>query len=64
MLRTFQHSPRPLVIVGEEDCVVPNWVQRIELTDYDKIRDELIELCAANVGDSIMRAYMRGEWHA
>lgn len=62
MLEVFQTSPRPLVVVGEKDCVVPSWMTRVDDVNFTALASDLSTMSTAEFGDTVLRSWMRDEW--
>ena len=62
MLDVFQSSPRPLVVVGDRDCVVPSWMTRVDDVNFSALEDGLTKFQMSMIGDTVLRSWMRDEW--
>ncbi len=61
-LEPFRNSVRPLIILGDSDCVIPSWVTRVEDVDFAAMSKDLTQWETKGHGDHIIKAWMREEW--
>lgn len=65
MVETFRYGTRPLILVGDRDCVLPSWVERPSTKLLDELKVKETEaLNLKHAGAWTLRQFMRGEWNS